>query len=178
MIKEAIFAGGCFWCMVKPFDKCDGVISVVAGYTGGHIKNPTYEEVKTQTTGHFEAVKITYDDSKISYEQLLDIYWKQIDPTDPFGQFIDKGSSYKTAIFYNDEDQKQKAELSKKALEKSSRFEKEIHTQILEASEFYEAEEYHQDYYKKNPDEYKKEYEESGRYEFTKDNWDKDNLDK
>lgn len=147
--EQAIFAGGCFWCMVKPFDQWPGIKKVVSGYTGGVLPNPTYEEVCLGTTGHYEAVQITYDPSIISYEQLLDIFWQQIDPTDPGGQFYDRGQSYQTAIFYLNDEQKQKAEQSKQALEKSGRFHKPIATKILPANDFFEAEEYHQNYYKK-----------------------------
>ena len=154
MKKLATFAGGCFWCMVKPFDQYEGVIKVVSGYTGGHTKNPTYEEVCSDTTGHIEAVQITFDDEIISYEELLNIYWKQIDPTDSGGQFNDRGYKYKTVIFYHDEKQKELAQKSKKELEENKVFNQPIATEILPAKEFYEAEDYHQDYYKKNPKHY------------------------
>jgi peptide methionine sulfoxide reductase msrA/msrB len=143
----ATLAGGCFWCMEPPYEKLNGVKDVISGYTGGHKKNPTYEEVSSDTTGHAEAVQITYDSSKITYEELLDIYWRQIDPTDPDGQFVDRGSSYRTAIFYHSEEQKMLAEQSKEAMEKSGRFGKPIVTEIVPASIFYRAEDYHQDYY-------------------------------
>lgn len=175
-LEKATFAGGCFWCMVKPFDQWDGVHKVVSGYTGGHVENPTYEQVKSGTTGHYEAVQITFDPNIITYDELLRIYWQQIDPTDDGGQFHDRGSSYRTAIFYHTEEQKSKAEQSKKELEKSGRFQKPIVTQILPAKEFYEAEEYHQDFYKKNPIEYKKDREISGRDDFIKKHWDKTEL--
>ncbi len=178
MVKKATFAGGCFWCMVKPFDQYDGVIKVVSGYTGGHVENPTYEEVCSDTTGHVEAIQIIYDDNVISYNELLDIYWRQIDPTDAFGQFHDRGHSYKSAIFYHDEEQKRLAEESKKKLEESGIFEEKIVTQILEAKEFYEAEDYHQDYYKKNPNHYYRYFVGSGRYIFTKEYWDKNNYNR
>ena len=170
-MKEAILAGGCFWCMVKPFDRYEGVKSVVSGYTGGRLENPSYEDVKSGKSGHVEAIKITYDETVISYETFLDVYWRVIDPTDEGGQFIDRGDSYKSAIFYTDELQKQLAEKSKQDLIASQVFDKEIVTQILPATTFYEAEDYHQDYYKKNPDAYKAEYESSGRGEFLATIW-------
>jgi peptide methionine sulfoxide reductase msrA/msrB len=146
-LGKATFAGGCFWCMEPPYEKIDGVKEVISGYTGGHKKNPTYEEVSSNITGHAEAVQITYDASKISYEELLDIFWRQIDPTDPGGQFVDRGSSYRTAIFYHSEEQKVLAHQSREAMEKSGRFGKPIVTEIVPASIFYRAEDYHQDYY-------------------------------
>ena len=178
MIKKATFAGGCFWCMVKPFDKYDGVLKVVSGYTGGHTKNPTYEEVCSDKTGHIEAIEVTYDDEVISYDELLDIYWKQIDPTDSYGQFNDRGEKYKTVIFYHDKEQKEIATRSKKKLENSKVFDSEIVTEIREATKFYEAEDYHQDYYKKNPNHYYMYYVGSGRYKFIKENWDKNNFNR
>ena len=178
MNKLATFAGGCFWCMVKPFDQYEGVIKVVSGYTGGHTQNPTYEEVCSDTTGHIEAIQITYDDELISYEELLNIYWKQIDPTDSGGQFNDRGHKYKTVIFYHDEEQKQLAEKSKKQLEESKVFNNKIATEILPATVFYEAEDYHQDYYKKNPNHYYSYYVGSGRYFFKKERWDRNNFNR
>ena len=145
MNKLATFAGGCFWCMVKPFDKYEGVIKVVSGYTGGHVENPTYEEVCSNTTGHIEAIQITYDEDIISYEELLNIYWKQIDPTDEGGQFNDRGHKYKTVIFYHDEEQKNIATKSKENLQNSNVFKgKTIATEIIPATVFYEAEDYSQ----------------------------------
>lgn len=169
--KRATFAGGCFWCMVGPFENEPGVIDVISGYTGGFKPNPTYEEVCSDETGHYEAVNIIYDPEKISYDRLLDIFWRQIDPTDPGGQFQDRGSSYRTAIFYHDEEQRQKAEASKQALEKSGRFDKPIVTQILPASTFYPAEDYHQDFHKKNPYRYQLYRQASGRDQFLKRYW-------
>jgi len=169
--KLATFAGGCFWCMVKPFDEQPGIISVVSGYTGGHKENPSYEEVCSETTGHFEAVQITYDPAIFSYEKLLDVFWQQIDPTDAGGQFYDRGQSYKTAIFYHDEEQKQKAEKSKLSLEESGRFNQPIATQILSATPFYPAEDYHQQFYRKNPQRYERYHEGSGRAAFNKKYW-------
>lgn len=169
--KKATFAGGCFWCMIKPFDKYEGVIKVLSGYTGGHIENPTYEEVKTQTTGHLEAVEITFDKDKITYKELVDIFFKIIDPTDEGGQFIDRGESYKTAIFYHDKEQQEIAIESIKTLEVSGKFSRPIMTKVLPAKPFYLAEDYHQDYYKKNPKAYKEELELSGRETFINKTW-------
>jgi peptide methionine sulfoxide reductase msrA/msrB len=169
--KKATFAGGCFWCMEQPFEKPKGIIEVVSGYTGGEKKNPTYEEVSSGKTGHVEAIEITYDPDKISYSELLYLYWKQIDPTDKEGQFADKGSQYRTAIFYHDSEQKRLAEDSKRELEESGKFNKPIVTQIKKASEFYKAEACHQDYYKKNSAKYKTYKHYSGREEYLKDTW-------
>ncbi len=150
-LEKATFAGGCFWCMEPPFDKLPGVVSVTSGYTGGHKKDPTYEEVSSGTTGHAEAVQIVYDPSKINYEKLLDVFWHNIDPTVRNRQFCDVGPQYRSAIFYHNEEQRKKAEASKKALEASNLLPGPIQTEIVPASEFYKAEEYHQEYYKKNP---------------------------
>lgn len=170
-LQKATFAGGCFWCMVKPFDQWDGVHSVVSGYTGGHIENPTYEDVKTGTTGHYEAVEITFDPSIITYTEILEVYWRQIDPTDAGGQFHDRGDQYRTAIFYHNQEQLKEAEASKKALEESGRFSKPIVTEIIPAVTFYPAEDYHQDFYKKSEKEYQEDRAKSGRDEFIEDNW-------
>ncbi|MFD1357910.1 peptide-methionine (S)-S-oxide reductase MsrA [Fictibacillus halophilus] len=167
----ATFAGGCFWCMVKPFDELPGIHGIVSGYMGGQVVNPTYEQIKTGETGHREAVQITFDPEVFPYQKLLDLYWPQIDPTDDEGQFIDRGSQYRTAIFFHTEEQKELAEESRKKLEESGRFKKPIVTEILAASDFYRAEEYHQDFYKKNPDAYKEERETSGRDKFINQNW-------
>ena len=152
---EAIFAGGCFWCMEPPYDKVDGVIATISGYTDGHKENPTYKEVSSGTTGHTEAIKITYDPSKVSYEQLLDIFWRNIDPVTPNRQFCDGGTQYRSGIYYLDDTQQQLAEKSKAAIEQSGVLSKAIVTEIKPASTFYPAEEYHQDYYLKNPVRYK-----------------------
>lgn len=169
--EVATFAGGCFWCMVKPFDEQPGIIKVVSGYTGGHKENPTYKEVCSETTGHYEAVQITFDPEVFPYEKLLELYWPQIDPTDAGGQFADRGDSYRTAIFYHNEHQKALAEESKRQLEASGRFSEPIATQILPAKPFYEAEEYHQGYYKKNKFRYAMYRRGSGRDRFIKENW-------
>ncbi|KMK52807.1 Peptide methionine sulfoxide reductase MsrA [Fructobacillus sp. EFB-N1] len=147
----AIFAGGCFWCMVEPFDSLPGIEKVRSGYTGGHVANPTYEEVCCHTTGHTEAVKIWFDPDKFSYKDLVELYWQVADPTDATGQFADRGDSYRPVIFVNSPEQRQIAEKSKKELNESGRFDKPILTSIEDAKPFYEAEEYHQDFYKKDP---------------------------
>ena len=154
-LAKATFAGGCFWCMEPPFDKLDGVVSTMSGYTGGQKKNPTYKDVSGGGTGHFEALQVVYDPKKITYEKLLDVFWQNIDPTDAGGQFCDRGAPYRTGIFYHDESQKAAAERSKGAIEKSKPFKPPIVTPILAATEFYPAEDYHQDYYTKNPVRYK-----------------------
>lgn len=176
MLKKAVFAGGCFWCMVKPFDKYNGVISVTSGYTGGDVENPTYEQVCSGKTGHREAVCIVYNDKLISYDKLLEIFWGAIDPTDDGGQFNDRGEHYKTAIYYFDEEQKKLAEESKQKLDESKLYSKPIVTKILPLKVFYQAEEYHQNYYKKNPEHYNRYYRGSGRFNFVKKNWAKQNL--
>jgi len=170
-LERAAFAGGCFWCMVKPFDQWDGVHEVISGYTGGHAKNPTYEIVKEGNSGHYEAVEITYDPSLISYETILNIYWQQIDPTDDGGQFHDRSDAYRTAIFYHTEEQRQAALKTKKELEGSGKFSAPIVTRILPADIFYPAEDYHQDYYKKNEKHYKEDREKSGRDKFIRSVW-------
>jgi peptide-methionine (S)-S-oxide reductase len=150
-LAVATFAGGCFWCMEPPFDKLDGVVSTISGFMGGHTRNPTYREVTAGGTGHLEVVQVTYDPSKISYEQLLAVYWLNIDPHDDTGQFCDKGESYKSAIFVHDEEQRRAAEVSLKQLQESGRLKAPIVTRIRPAGPFTPAEEYHQDYYLKNP---------------------------
>ncbi len=147
----ATFAGGCFWCMEPPFDKLPGVTATISGYTGGSKVNPTYHEVSSGTTGHAEAVQVIYDPAKVSYEKLLETYWVNVDPTVKDRQFCDSGTQYRTAIFYHDEAQRKAAEASRAALEKSRPFKEPIVTPIVMAGAFYPAEEYHQDYYKKNP---------------------------
>jgi len=167
----AIFAGGCFWCMEPPFEKQPGVLSVTSGYTGGQKLNPTYHEVSAGGTGHTEAIEIVFDPAQISYPQLLEILWMNIDPTDGNGQFVDRGNQYRSAIFYLNEEQRLLAEASKQALEKSGRFDKPIVTEIVAASTFYPAEDYHQDYYKKNPLRYKFYRYNSGRDRFLDQEW-------
>ena len=158
--SRAIFAGGCFWCMEGPFDKLDGVISTTSGYTGGSKKDPTYQEVSAGRTGHTEAVEIVYDPAKVSYARLLDVFWHNIDPTTKDSQFCDHGSQYRSGIFYVDDAQRAAAEASKAALEKAKPFKGAIVTEITAAGQFYPAEDYHQDYYIKNPLRYK--YDRSG----------------
>lgn len=170
-IEKATFAGGCFWCMVKPFKEWDGIHDVVSGYMGGHVDNPTYEDVKKGDSGHLEVVEITFDPSIFTYEQLLEVYWQQIDPTDAGGQFQDRGHSYSTAIFYYTEEQQHAAQTSKTALEESGKFNKPIVTVIRPAETFYPAEDYHQDYYVKEEQHYKEDRAKSGRDEFIQENW-------
>lgn len=169
--EKAIFAGGCFWCMVKPFDSLPGIEAVVSGYTGGDYKNPTYSDVKTGMTGHTEAVEITYDPEQMTYEQLVEIYWQQTDPTDAGGQFADRGDSYRPVIFYKDEKQKVVAEESKRRLQESGRFNDPIVTTIETAKKFWPAEEYHQDFYKKEPVHYQRYSVGSGRASFIEEKW-------
>ncbi len=147
----ATFAGGCFWCVESDFDKVDGVLSTISGYMGGRTKNPTYKQVSAGGTGHAEVVQITYDPGKVSYQRLLDVFWRTVDPLDGGGQFCDRGDQYRTAIFAHTEEQKRLAEASKAALDKSGRFKQKIATEITPASEFTHAEDYHQDFYKRNP---------------------------
>jgi len=154
-LAKATFAGGCFWCMEHPFDELDGVVSTTSGYIGGRKANPTYREVSSGTTGHAEAVEVVYDPRKVSYEKLLEVFWVNVDPTDSGGQFCDRGSQYRTGIFYYTDEQKRLAEASKAALERSKPFKEPIVTEITKATTFYAAEDYHQDYYLKNPVRYK-----------------------
>ncbi len=170
----ATFAGGCFWCMEPPFEKLQGVSAVVSGYTGGQTQNPTYKEVTYGNTGHVEAVQIHYDPDKITYEKLLDVFWRNVDPTDAGGQFVDRGPSYVTGIFYHDEAQKAAALKSKEELDKSGRYDKKIVTPVTAAGTFYRAEEYHQDFYKKSPIRYKFYRSRSGRDHFIDKIWSKE----
>ena len=170
----ATFAGGCFWCTEADFEKVPGVVKVVSGYTGGKKENPTYEEVSSGTTGHVEAVQVYYDPARVTYDELLNYFWKHIDPADAGGQFVDRGSQYRSVIFYHDGEQKRLAEKSKEELNKSGRFDKPIVTEIIQFVTFYEAEEYHQDYYKKNPLRYKYYRYASGRDQFLKKVWGSD----
>ncbi|SFH59830.1 peptide-methionine (S)-S-oxide reductase MsrA [Pisciglobus halotolerans] len=164
MIETAIFAGGCFWCMVSPFDQRPGIKKVISGYTGGITENPTYEQVKTQATGHTEAVEITFDSTIISYAELVEIYWQQTDPTDAMGQFQDRGSNYRPVIFVQNKEQRSVAEMSKRQLEQSGKFKQPIVTMIEAAEPFYPAEEEHQDFHRKNPERYQQEKEERAVY--------------
>ena len=152
---KAYFAGGCFWCMEEAFEKLDGVLDVMSGYMGGSVKNPSYEQVSAGQTGHAESVEIRYDPAKVTYTQLLEAFWRNVDPITPNAQFCDHGNQYRAAIFYQGEDERRAAEDSKRAIEQSKRFSTPIVTQLTAASEFYPAEEYHQDFYKKNPIRYK-----------------------
>ena len=168
---EAIFAGGCFWCIEAAFELMPGVVEAISGYTGGHVENPTYRQVSTGTTGHFEAVLVRYDPEQISYEELLDQFWRSIDPTDEGGQFYDRGSQYHTAIFALDEEQRAAAEASKRALEASGVFDEPIATQILPAQTFHPAEDYHQDYYKTYLAQYEAYSRASGRKDYLEETW-------
>jgi methionine-S-sulfoxide reductase len=169
--RTAVFAGGCFWCIQPAFDKAKGVIKTVVGYSGGSEPNPTYELVASEKTGHRESIQITYDPAKISYDQLLEIYWRQIDPTQADGQFTDIGPSYRAAIFYGSDDEKRVAETSKEKLARSGKFNKPIVTEILPAMKFYPAEAYHQKYYQQNPEHFEAFEEGSGRVSFKKKAW-------
>jgi len=168
---KATFAGGCFWCVESDFEKLTGVVEVISGYSGGRTDHPTYEQVSAGVTGHVEAVQVIYEPKKVSYKELLDFFWRHVDPTDPGGQFVDRGSQYRAVIFYHDEEQRRLAEESMRALEKSGRFDKLIAIEIIPFSKFYPAEDYHQDYYKKNPLRYKYYRFASGRDQFLKKVW-------
>jgi peptide methionine sulfoxide reductase msrA/msrB len=167
----AVFAGGCFWCTESDFEKVDGVIAVVSGYTGGHVVDPEYKQVSSGTTGHVEAIRVTYDPKEVTYDQLLDVFWRKVDPTDPGGQFVDRGEQYRSVIFYVDDVQKNAAEASKERLAASGFFKAPIATDILPLGSFYEAEEYHQDYYKKNSIRYRYYRSRSGRDRFLEKTW-------
>ena len=170
-LKQATFAGGCFWCMEPPFEQLAGVISVTAGYAGGLEPRPTYEHVSSGKTGHAEAVQIVYDPAELTYEQSLEVFWRNIDPTTLDAQFADRGRQYRTAIFYHDEEQRRLADASKAALERSGKFTKPLVTEIAPSTAFHPAEEYHQDYYKKNPLRYKLYRAGSGRDGYLKKTW-------
>jgi len=172
-LHKATFAGGCFWCVEADFEKVNGVVRVISGYTGGHVENPTYHQVSAGGTGHVEAVEVIYDPNRVTYKELLDYFWKHIDPTDSEGQFVDRGQQYRSAIFYHDEEEKRLAEESKRKLEESGRFNKPIVTEIIRFSKFYRAEDYHQDYYTKNPLRYKYYRWNSGRDQFLTKAWGK-----
>ena len=169
--EKVAFAGGCFWCMVKPFKEWDGIHDVVSGYMGGHVENPTYEDVKKGDSGHLEVVEITYDPLVFSFDKLLDVFWQQVDPTDAGGQFQDRGHSYSTAIFYNTKEQRQIAEASKDKLGTSGIFTKPIVTPIRPAESFHKAEDYHQDYHEKEQEHYEEDRARSGRDEFLNGHW-------
>jgi methionine-S-sulfoxide reductase len=154
-VAKATFAGGCFWCMEPPFDEIEGVLETTSGYTGGRTASPSYEQVSSGGTGHLEAVEVRYDPAKVPYEKLLEVFWRNVDPTDASGQFCDRGEQYATAIFVHDEEQRRLAEESKRKLSESGRLKKPVVTPIRDAAPFYAAEDYHQDYYRKNPIRYK-----------------------
>jgi peptide methionine sulfoxide reductase msrA/msrB len=170
-LKKATFAGGCFWCSEADFEKADGVVDAVSGYTGGKAEDASYEKVSSGRSGHLECVQVTYDPAKISYDRLLDIFWRHVDPTDGGGQFADRGAQYRTAIFYHDEEQRRQAEASKKTLAESGRLREPIVTEILPIAAFYPAEGYHQDYYKKNSLRYSLYRQGSGRDRFIEQTW-------
>jgi peptide-methionine (S)-S-oxide reductase len=172
-LAKAIFAGGCFWCVEEAFEEVSGVVSVTSGYTGGHVANPSYEQVSAGKTGHTEAVEVLYDPAKVSYSQLLDVFWQNIDPLTPNAQFCDHGSQYRAGIFYHNAEQQKLAEASKQALVEAKRFNEPIVTEITMATTFYPAEEYHQDYYKKNPFRYKFYKYNCGRAQRLKELWGK-----
>ncbi|SPD75644.1 Peptide methionine sulfoxide reductase MsrA/MsrB (Includes: Peptide methionine sulfoxide reductase MsrA; Peptide methionine sulfoxide reductase MsrB) [uncultured Desulfobacterium sp.] len=169
--NKATFAGGCFWCVEADFEKVEGVSEVISGYTGGSKENPKYEEVSSGVTGHREAIQVTYDPKIVSFEKLLDIFWRHVDPTDPGGQFVDRGQQYQSAIFYHDDEQRRLAEASKKRLEESGVFSRPVVTEIIKFTEFYPAEDYHQQYSRKNPLRYNSYRQHSGRDKFLKEIW-------
>lgn len=169
--RTATFAGGCFWCMQPPFDQLDGVEATVPGYTGGHKENPTYQEICGGETGHAEALQVHFDPAKISYAELLDVFWRNINPADPDGQFVDRGPQYRPAIFYHDEEQRRLAEESRARLDAARIFTAPVKVEISPADDFYPAEEYHQDYYRKSPVRYKSYRYSSGRDQFLKKIW-------
>lgn len=170
-LEVATFAGGCFWCMQPPFDKTQGVVSTVVGYTGGKEKNPTYEQVSSSRTGHRESIQVNFDPAQVSYQQLVDVFFHNIDPTQADGQFADVGPQYRSAIFYHSEAQKRTGEEFKEKLARSGKFSKPIATEILPAGPFYPAEEYHQKYYQKNSEHYRNYAVGSGRYPFLERTW-------
>ncbi|MBE0596122.1 MAG: peptide-methionine (S)-S-oxide reductase MsrA [Desulfuromonadales bacterium] len=169
--KSATFAGGCFWCLEPPFEKLPGVLSVLPGYTGGTVAEPSYEEVCSGETGHAEAVQIVYDPQQVGYRELLEIFWRNIDPTDPGGQFADRGSQYRSAIFFHDGEQEREARESKARLEASGKFDRPIRTEIVPAAPFYPAEEYHRQYHRKEPGRYQRYRWGSGRQRFIEQAW-------
>jgi peptide methionine sulfoxide reductase msrA/msrB len=173
-LRKATFAGGCFWCVEADFEKLPGVVEVISGYTGGDKENPTYEEVSSGRTGHVEAVQVLYDPEKVTYKEILDLFWRHVDPTDAGGQFVDRGSQYRSVVFYHDEEEKRAAEASKERLQESGRFDKAIRTEILPETPFYPAEAYHQDYYKTHEMRYKYYRWNSGRDQFLTKVWGKE----
>ena len=170
-VKLATFAGGCFWCMEPPFDKLDGVVSTTSGYSGGRTQDPSYSEVSSGLTGHIEVIQIAYNPDKVSFEELLAVYWVNIDPTNQNGQFCDRGNQYRSALFYHDEDQKRLIEESRRDLDETKPFKQAIVTEIIPFEQFYSAEDYHQDYYQKNPLRYKYYYYACGREKRLKELW-------
>ena len=170
-VKLATFAGGCFWCMEPPFDKLDGVVSTTSGYSGGRTQDPSYSEVSSGLTGHIEVIQIAYNPDKVSFEELLAVYWVNIDPTNQNGQFCDRGNQYRSALFYHDEDQKRLIEESRRGLDETKPFKQAIVTEIIPFEQFYAAEDYHQDYYQKNPLRYKYYYYACGREKRLKELW-------
>lgn len=169
--RYAVFAGGCFWCSESDFEKVPGVLEVISGYTGGTAQNPSYEEVSSGGTGHVEAIKVVYDAGKVNYSQLLEVFWRHVDPTDSGGQFVDRGAQYRSVIFYATEEERRLAEASKQTLANSGRFKKPVVTEILALMDFYPAEEYHQDYSTKNPIRYHWYRSGSGRDQFLEEIW-------
>lgn len=169
--KQATFAGGCFWCMEAPFEALDGVVEVISGYSGGSVSNPTYQQVTSGLTGHLEVVQVSYNPQKISYETLLKVFWQNIDPTDGGGQFADRGSQYHTAIFYHNDEQAKLARASKARLDASGKFEKNVATEIIKFQQFWPAEDYHQDYFRKNAKHYNRYKVGSGRDGYIKKTW-------
>lgn len=174
-MEVATFAGGCFWCLVKPFHKYDGVQSVISGYSGGFVENPTYEQVCSNTTGHREAVQITYDENVISYKEIVEVFFKTFDPTDAGGQFYDRGESYEPAVFYHTNEQKEIAEQVIQQLDESKVFNQPIVTPVIPYKNFYPAEDYHQDFYKKDPEHYSNYQQRSGRKAFIENHWGNEN---
>lgn len=170
-LDRAVFAGGCFWCMQPAFDRLKGVVSTAVGYTGGHVANPTYDQVSSGTTGHVEAIEIVFDPDRIGFEELIETFWKNIDPAQADGQFADRGPQYRTIIFYNSEKQRRTAEKSKREIEQSGKFGNRIATELRPAGPFYRAEEYHQEYYLKNPMRYTLYKLGSGRQSFLEKKW-------
>ncbi len=173
ILGKAYFAGGCFWCMEEAFEKVEGVLSVTSGYMGGTVANPNYEDVSAGRTGHAESVEVVYDPAKVSYQKLLDAFWRNVDPITPNAQFCDHGSQYRSAVFFQTDEERRVAEASKQAIEQSRRFKEPIVTQIMMASQFYPAEDYHQDFYKKNPVRYKFYKYNCGRAQRLEDLWGK-----